>query len=118
MKVVQCLITASVFCLTVYFATLAQAEDAPTKSEGQVSAPDEARQLDVTVGSAKGDQGKWRARSPAVVFALHEGQNPFRSSVETVLGMDSTIAMFVGLSGLLVLVVAIVAASRAGPRDG
>jgi hypothetical protein len=64
------------------------------------------------MGDAKGDWVKWRAQRPAGVLALYEVANPSLSSDEKVLGMDSTIALGVGLSFFLVVVVAIVAASR------
>jgi hypothetical protein len=54
----------------------------------------------------------------AAVFDLQGVTAPVLSSMDSILGMDPTIALFVGFSVLLVIVVTVVAASRRGHRDG
>jgi hypothetical protein len=103
MKIIKCLIGALVFALTIIIAPGTHAEDASSTRVGQAPVAERASQFDVKMGDAKGDWVKWRAQRPAGVLALYE---------EKVLGMDSTIALGVGLSFFLVVVVAIVAASR------
>ena len=112
MKIIKCLIGALVFALTIIIVPGTHAEDASTTRVGQAPVAERASQFEVKMGDAKGDWVKWRAQRPAGVLALYEVANPSLSSDEKVLGMDSTIALGVGLSFFLVVVVAIVAASR------
>jgi hypothetical protein len=112
MKIIKCLIGALVFALTIILAPGTHAEDASSTRVGQAPVAERASQFEVKMGDAKGDWVKWRAQRPAGVLALYEVANPSLSSDEKVLGMDSTIALGVGLSFFLVVVVAIVAASR------
>ena len=112
MKIIKCLIGALVFALTIIIAPGTHAEDASSTRVGQAPVAERASQFNVKMGDAKGDWVKWRAQRPAGVLALYEVANPSLSSDEKVLGMDSTIALGVGLSFSLVVVVAIVAASR------
>ena len=112
MKIIKCVIGALVFALTIIIAPGTHAQDASSTRVGQAPVAERASQFDVKMGDAKGDWVKWRAQRPAGVLALYEVANPSLSSDEKVLGMDSTIALGVGLSFFLVVVVAIVAASR------
>lgn len=112
MKIIKCLIGALVFALTIIIALGTHAQDASSTRVGQAPVAERASQFEVKMGDAKGDWVKWRAQRPAGVLALYEVANPSLSSDEKVLGMDSTIALGVGLSFFLVVVVAIVAASR------
>jgi len=112
MKIIKCLIGALVFALTIIIVPGTHAEDVSTTRVGQAPVAERASQFNVKMGDAKGDWVKWRAQRPAGVLALYEVAKPSLSSDEKVLGMDSTIALGVGLSFFLVVVVAIVAASR------
>ena len=113
MKIIKCLIGALVFALTIIIVPGTHAEDVSTTRVGQAPVAERASQFNVKMGDAKGDWVKWRAQRPAGVLALYEVANPsLSSSDEKLLGMDSTIALGVGLSFFLVVVVAIVAASR------
>ena len=112
MKIIKCLIGALVFALTIIIAPGTHAQDASSTRVGQAPVAERASQFEVKMGDAKGDWVKWRAQRPAGVLALYEANPSSSSSDEKPLGMDSTIALGVGLSFSLVVVVAIVAASR------
>jgi hypothetical protein len=53
----------------------------------------------------------------AGVFDSQGVTAPSQFSIDSILGMDPTIALFVGVSVLLVIVVTVVAASRRGHQD-
>jgi hypothetical protein len=92
------LTTALVFALTVNLAIMAAA----SQSEDQRL-------------TEKGDQSKWAQYSPRAGGSMNSkgDAEDLDSSVDhTEAGMNPTIAIFLGLSVLLVIVVAAVAASR------
>jgi hypothetical protein len=108
------LTTALVFALTVNLTIIADAQIVLSQSEDQRST-EKREELEVTRGGAKGDQSKWAQYSPRAGGSTNlKGESEdLDSSVDyTEVGMDPTIAIFLGLSVLLVVVVATVAASR------
>jgi hypothetical protein len=105
------LTTALVFALTVNLAVIGAPQSILGQSEDQRS----TENREVTRGGAKGDQNKWAQYSPRAGGSM----NPTRDSEDfglsvdhTEVGMNPTIAIFLILSVLLVVVVAAVAASR------
>jgi hypothetical protein len=108
------LATALVFALTVNLAIVAAART--ILGQGKDPRSIEKREaLEVTKGGAKGDQSKWAQYSPRADGSLNSKRDSkdFDSSADDAeAGMNPTIAIFLGLSVLLVIVVAAVAASR------
>jgi hypothetical protein len=97
------LTTALVFGFTINLATIAAAQSILRQSEDQRL-------------TEKGDQSKWAQYSPRAGGSMNsKGDSAdLDSSVDhKEAGMDPTIAIFLGLSVLLVIMVAAVAASRA-----
>lgn len=103
------------------------AQNAQRKSDGQaVERPSRDTNVDIRVQGEKGDQGSRGPQGPEGTPG-REGpsgapgpQGPAGApgpSGDTILGMDSTVALFVGLALILVVIVAIVAASRGGTRE-
>jgi hypothetical protein len=123
MKNDRYLVAAILFFFALGFATLAAAQDTPQKSEGKATIEGKAgdRGFDLRV---QGREGKEGARGPEGMPGREgptgqPGQpgpqgpaGPSGPSGGTVLGMDPTIALLVGLGVLAVVIVAIVAASR------
>lgn len=96
------LTTALVFALTVNLAIISAAQSIVSQSEDQGSIE-------------KSDQSKWAQYSSTADGTVNSkgDSKDLDSSVDhTEPGMDPTIAIFLGLSVLLVVVVAAVAASR------
>jgi len=105
------------------------AQDAQRKGDGQsVQAPSGDTNVDIQaqrekkegLGSPQGPQGVPGPQGPA---GQPGPQGPAGApgmpgpSANTFLGMDSTVALFVGLALILVVIVAIVAASRGTHRE-
>jgi hypothetical protein len=114
-KMSKRLTTALVFALTVNGATIVTSQSILRQSEDQSSTEKREDQVEVTRGGAKVDQSKWAQYSPRAGGSMNSkgGAEDLDSSVDhTEVGMDPTIAIFLGLSVLLVVVVAAVAASR------
>jgi len=123
MKNRTCLITVLLLFFTLGFASLAAAQDSPQKNEGKATiegkAGDTSFDLRVQGGEEKrgrqGPEGMPGREGPAGQPGQPGPQGPAGPagpSGGTVLGMDPTIAMLVGLGVLAVVIVAIVAASR------
>jgi hypothetical protein len=123
MKNRTCLITVLLLFFTLGFASLAAAQDSPQKNEGKATiegkAGDTSFDLRVQGGEEKrgrqGPEGMPGREGPAGQPGQPGPQGPAGPSGPsggTVLGMDPTIAMLVGLGVLAVVIVAIVAASR------
>ncbi|TMA97156.1 MAG: hypothetical protein E6J74_06045 [Deltaproteobacteria bacterium] len=123
MKNRTCLISVLLLFFTLGFASLAAAQDSPQKNEGKATiegkAGDTSFDLRVQGGEEKrgrqGPEGMPGREGPAGQPGQPGPQGPAGPSGPsggTVLGMDPTIAMLVGLGVLAVLIVAIVAASR------
>ena len=117
MKNRACLISVLLLFFTLGFASLAAAQDSPQKNEGK--AGDTSFDLRVQGGEEKrgrqGPEGMPGREGPAGQPGQPGQQGPAGPagpSGGTVLGMDPTIAMLVGLGVLAVVIVAIVAASR------
>jgi hypothetical protein len=104
-----------IFALTINRAIICAAQSILGQSEDQRST-EKREDLEATTDDAKGDQSKWAKYSPRAGGSMHSKRDSedFDSSVDdTEVGMDPTIAIFLGLSVLLVVVVAAaVAASR------
>ena len=123
MKNRTCLISVLLLFFTLGFASLAAAQDSPQKNEGKATiegkAGDTSFDLRVQGGEEKrgrqGPEGMPGREGPAGQPGQPGPQGPAGpsgASGGTVLGMDPTIAMLVGLGVLAVVIVAIVAASR------
>ena len=123
MKNRACLISVLLLFFTLGFASLAAAQDSPQKNEGKATiegkAGDTSFDLRVQGGEEKrgrqGPEGMPGREGPAGQPGQPGPQGPAGPSGlygGTVLGMDPTIAMLVGLGVLAVVIVAIVAASR------
>jgi len=119
-KLVLCLIGALVFSLTINVSRITAAKEPPAETADQPSTEARGRQAkltnDTTADFAK--PGVQMPQSSAGVFDPQGVTIPSQSSMESILGMDPTIALFVGFSVLLVIVVTVVATSRRGHRDG
>jgi hypothetical protein len=121
MKNSKYLISAILFFFALGVANLVAAQDSPQKNEGKTTiegkAGDTSFDLRVQGGAEKqGRQESDRAmpgpQGPAGQPGQPGPQGPSGPSGGTVMGMDPTIAMLVGLGVLAVVIVAIVAASR------
>jgi hypothetical protein len=109
------LTTALVFALTVNLAVISADHSILGQSEDQRST-EKREDLEVTKGGAKAGQSKWAQYSPRADGSMSSKRDSeeFDSAVaHTEVGMNPTIAIFLGLSVLLVVVVAAGAASRA-----
>jgi hypothetical protein len=104
-----------ILCFTIGIATFAAAQDSATKKDdksGGVTARGQAgdTKFDIQVQKDQGERGPAGDRGPQGVPGPQGAPGPAGST--TVLGMDPTIALLVGLGVLAVVIVAIVAASR------
>ncbi|HET8563130.1 MAG TPA: hypothetical protein VFM35_04560 [Candidatus Binatia bacterium] len=126
------LIAALILFVTVGVATLAGAQDSPgqdspRKNEG-FSAQGKAgdTKFDVQVGprepqrdplGSQGERGRPGPEGPAGAPGPQGPAGAPGPSGGTILGMDATIALLVGLGILAVVIVAIIAASNRGGRE-
>jgi len=125
------LIGALIVFLTIGIGTIAAAQDSPRKAE-RPSADIQGRsgdtQVDIQV-EQKGDEGRRGIRDrdgergrpgpegPAGAPGPRGPAGDPGPGGGTILGIDSTVALLVGLAILAVVIVAIVAASRGGGRE-
>ena len=119
MKLVLCLIGALVFSLTINVSRITAAKGPPAETADQPSPEERGRQAEITSGTTA-DSAKPGVQMPqgsAGVFDPQGVTAPSQYSIDSILGMDPTIALFVGFSVLLVIVVTVVAASRREHRD-
>jgi hypothetical protein len=108
------LTTALAFALTVNLGVVGGAQSILGQSEDQRST-EKREELEVTRGGAKADHSKWAQYSPRAGGSMNSkgDSEDFDSPVDHAeVSMNPTIAIFLGLSVLLVVVVAAVAASR------
>src|SRR5437870_8018257 len=100
------------------FATLAAAQE--SSRQGDNKARIEGRsgdtKFDVQVQGDQGQRGPEGRPGPQGTPGPQGAPGPSGSTTTTVLGMDPTIALLIGLGVLAVVIVAIVAASRGGNR--
>jgi len=112
------LIGALILCFTIGIATFAAAQDSNKNDNNPaVSARGQAgdTKFDIQVQKDQGERGPQGAEGrpgPQGVPGPQGAPGPAGSSTTTVLGMDPTVALLVGLGVLAVVIVAIVAASR------
>lgn len=113
------LLSACLFIAALGFAHVVGAQEAPQKNEGKATIEGKAKDnnFDVRVqgGASREGQGEPRregAPGPTGPAGQPGPQGPAGPSGGQVLGMDPTIALFVGLGVLAVVIIAIVAASR------
>ena len=124
------LIGALTLAFTLGVATIAAAQDSSKSGGGQaVERPSRDTNVDIQVQGEKGDRASPGPQGPEGEKGRPGPQGPAGApgpqgpagapgpSGETILGMDSTVALFVGLALILVVIVAIVAASRGGSRE-
>jgi hypothetical protein len=118
--------------LTIGFAAVAAAQESPSRDEGKATIEGKAgdRNFDLQVqggktdegqrpsaareGAREGDRGMPGPQGPAGAPGPQGPAGPAGASDGRILGMDSTVALFVGLGILAIVIVAIVAASRGG----
>ena len=119
MKNRKYLLSALLFFFAIGFANFALAQDAPRKEKGasiEGRAGDTNFNLRVQEGEKQqgpqGPEGDRGMPGPQGPSGVPGPQGPAGPSGGSVLGMDPTIAMLVGLGVLAVVIVAIVAASR------
>jgi len=119
MRLVLCLIGALVFSLTINVSGIRAAKELPVETADQPSTEERGRQAEITNGTTA-DSAKPGVQMPqgsAGVFDPQGATAPSQYSIDSILGMDPTIALFLGFSVLLVIVVTIAAASGRGHRD-
>lgn len=121
MKNGKYLISAVLFFFALGFAALAAAQDTPQRSEGKAKIEGRAGDTNFDLRVQRGEEKRGRTESdrampgtqgPAGQPGQPGPQGPAGPSGGTVMGMDPTIALLVGLGVLAVVIVAIVAASR------
>jgi hypothetical protein len=119
---------ASILCfiLALGITSLAAAQDSPRRDDGSATIKGKSGEgsVDIRVQGQRGDQSDRSTQSPRetqnpVVVPGPQGQPGPQgpagpSGGTTILGMDPTIALLVGLGVLAVVIVAIVASSRGG----
>ena len=117
---------AGFLCLmvTLGLASFAAAQDSPRRDEGRATIKSGEGSVDIRVQGSKGEQTERNTQppretqGPAVVPGPQGQPGPQGpagpSGGTTVLGMDPTIALLIGLGVLAVVIVAIVASSRGG----
>jgi hypothetical protein len=112
------LISAVLFFFAVGFAALAAAQDTPQRGEGKARVEGKAGDTNLDLRVQGGEEKRGRADTdrpmpgPQGPAGQPGPQGPAGPSGGTVMGMDPTIALLVGLGVLAVVIVAIVAASR------
>ena len=121
------LLGALIAFVMVAIPTIVVAQDTQRKSEGQaVQRPSGDTNVDIQAqgekkeqgsGSPQGSQGAPGPQGPAGAPGPQGPAGMPGPSGSTFLGMDSTVALFVGLALILVVIVAIVAASRGTSRE-
>jgi len=121
------LLGALIALVMVAIPTIVVAQDAQRKSDGQaVQRPSGDTNVDIQAqgekkeqgsGSPQGPQGAPGPQGPAGAPGPEGPAGMPGPSTNTFLGMDATVALFVGLALILVVIVAIVAASRGSHRE-
>ena len=114
-KLVKCLITVLAFCLTVIMSAPVAARDSSSPSKSEASTNEGASRFDANFVVTRGDQSQRSSQitpGASAVMVLPSGAARSQSSNEKILDMDPIIAAFVGLSLLLVVVVAFAARSQ------
>jgi hypothetical protein len=117
--------------ITLGVSTLAAAQDSPQKSEGKATVQGRAgdSNFDVQIQGGKDGQGQRGTQRSEGERGMPGPQGPSGapgpqgpagpagpSGGGTFLGMDPTVALFLGLGVFAVVIIAIVAASRGGGR--
>ena len=126
----KCLIAVlSLFILSAAGAGYVAAQDAPRKHEGaKVEGRAGDTNFDVRIQGDKenpsrvpqpgeGERGAPGPQGPAGAPGPQGPSGPAGSTSSGLLGMDPTVALFVGLGIFAIVVIAIVAASRNGSRQ-
>jgi hypothetical protein len=122
------LLAMLLLAVTYGFTAVAAAQESPSRNEGKATIEGKAgdSNFDLRVQGGKTDEGQRPSaaregergmpgpQGPAGAPGPQGPTGPAGASHGTVLGMDSTVALFVGLGILAVVIVAIVAASRGG----
>ena len=123
------LIVLSLFVVSVSAASYVSAQHSQRKNEGaKVEGRAGDTNFDVRIQGDKenrsrapqpseGQRGAPGAQGPAGAPGPQGPSGPAGSASSGFLGMDSTVALFVGLGVFAIVVIAIVAASRSGSRS-
>jgi hypothetical protein len=119
----------SLFVISAAAASVAAAQDSPRKNEGaKVEGRAGDTNFDVRIQGEKenrsrvpqpgeGEKGAPGPQGPAGAPGPQGPAGPSGSSGGTILGMDSTLALFLALGVFAVVIIAIVASSRGGSRE-
>jgi hypothetical protein len=124
------LIVALLFAVTSLVAQRVSAQDSPSKNgaAAKVEGRSDDKGFDVRVKGGTDEQKQRNTRGEANEKALPGPQGPAGApgaqgpsgpagaASGTFLGMDPTVALFIGLGVFAIVVIAIVAASRGGSR--
>lgn len=114
MELVKSLITTVAFCLTVIIWAPVAARDSSSPSKSEAT-NERASRFDAKIIVTRDDQSQRSSQIPPEATALRlvpSGTARSQSSNEKIVDMDPIIAAFVGLSLLLVVVVAFAARSQ------
>jgi len=112
------LLGALIALVMVAIPTIVVAQDAQRKSDGQaVQRPSGDTNVDIQAQGEKKEQGSGSPQGPQGAPGPQGPAGMPGPSANTFLGMDATVALFVGLALILVVIVAIVAASRGSHRE-
>ena len=112
------LLGALIALVMVAIPTIVVAQDAQRKSDGQaVQRPSGDTNVDIQAQGEKKEQGSGSPQGPQGAPGPQGPAGVPGPSANTFLGMDATVALFVGLALILVVIVAIVAASRGSHRE-
>ena len=108
---------ATLFLLaSLGLATLAAAQESPQKSEGQTTER-RSSETNVDIDVQRGEQGQRGPEGrpgPEGPEGAPGPRGAAGASGGTILGMDSTVALLLGLALVCIVIVALVAASRGG----
>jgi hypothetical protein len=119
----------SLLVISAAAGSLAAAQDSPRKNEGaKVEGRAGDTNFDVRIQGEKenrsrvpqpgeGEKGAPGPQGPAGAPGPQGPAGPSGSSGGTILGMDSTLALFLALGVFAVVIIAIVASSRGGSRE-
>src|ERR671915_1724433 len=123
------LIVLSMFVISASAASYVSAQDSQRKNEGaKVEGRAGDTNFDVRIQGEKenrsrvpqpgeGEKGAPGPQGPAGAPGPQGPTGPSGSSGGTILGMDSTLALFLALGVFAVVIIAIVASSRGGSRE-
>lgn len=117
MTKVGLVMSALLLSITLNSAIIASPQDFPEKTKYQTSINGRANETTNSKNGARDDQVAKDSKVSIATITVRTVASHSVVSKETILGMDPTIALFVGFSVILVLVVGIVASSGGDRPD-